>query len=65
MLQSKFENPAKIVDMLVVWAPTIQDAMDKALSLDAKGWRVEGIPRPMIHRGTYGSAVTIIKEVDI
>ncbi len=65
MSQSVSENPAKIIDVLVVWAPTIQEAMDKAYSLGPKGWRIEGLPRPMIHSGTHGTSVTIIKELDI
>lgn len=65
MSQSAFENPAKAITALVVWGPTIQDAMNKASAMGANGWVVEGIPRPMIHRGTYGTAVTVTKEIDV
>lgn len=65
MSQSAFENPAKTITAMVVWAPTIQDAVDKAISLSADGWVVEGIPRPMMHRGVYGSAITVTKEVEV
>lgn len=58
-------SESKILVSVVVWAPTVEAAMKKAVDLKERdGWVINGNPAPMIHDGVHGTGVGISKEIE-
>lgn len=54
----------RVVETKYIWAPTIQEAMDKARSMEPDGWHVEGNPAPMTLKGEYGTGISITRATN-
>lgn len=54
-------SKSRVVETRYIWAPTIQEAMDKAGTMRLGGWQVHGHPAPMKLFNEYGTGITIIR----
>lgn len=58
------QQRSKVVETRFIWAPTIQEAMDKAKMMESGGWRVEGNPAPMNLWGEYGTGISVVRATN-
>jgi hypothetical protein len=63
MNTSQSKSSAVVLETRYVWGRTIQDAMDEARWMEARGWKIQGNPAPMIWNNEYGTGVSITREV--
>lgn len=55
------QQRSKVIETRFIWAPTIQEAMNKAADMAFSGWTVEGNPAPMTLSGEYGTGISVVR----
>lgn len=58
------QSRSKVIETRYVWGENVPKAMEKAMEMQGRGWKIQGNPAPMIIDGVYGTGVSISREND-